>query len=120
MAMWIVKRMRYRETDQPTDRPMDSVSFRGALLHLKRETTFSQTTCESTVIFKRAYVMQTAKVAKSAKRKQGGIHGHQLWTGGQGRKSAFSPLFNSIITDQRTDQRTDGRTKSLIELRVRN
>ena len=33
--MWIVEQMRY-PTDRPTDRPMDTASYRGALLHLKR------------------------------------------------------------------------------------
>ena len=33
--MWIVERMRY-PTDRPTNRPTDTVSYRGALSHLKR------------------------------------------------------------------------------------
>ena len=32
--MWIVERMRY-PTDQPTNRPTDTASYRGALSHLK-------------------------------------------------------------------------------------
>ena len=39
---------------------------------------------------------------------QGWIHGHQLRTGGQERKCAFSHF--STRAHQRTDQRTDGRT----------
>ena len=35
--MWIVELMRYRQTDQPTDRPTDTASYRGALSHLKRK-----------------------------------------------------------------------------------
>ena len=39
---------------------------------------------------------------------QGRIHGHQLRTGAQGRKCAFSHF--STRAHQRTNQRTDGRT----------
>ena len=35
--MWIVERMRYQPTDQPTNRPTDTAGYRGALSHLKRE-----------------------------------------------------------------------------------
>ena len=41
-------------------------------------------------------------------RKQGRIHGHQLRTGGQERKCAFSHF--STRAHQRTNRRTDGRT----------
>ena len=58
--------------------------------------------------------------AKESKHKaQGRIHGHQLRTGGQGRKCAF-PYFSTRVHGPPTNQRTDGRTKPLIELRVRN
>ena len=40
--------------------------------------------------------------------KQGRKHGHQLRTGGQERKCAFSHI--STRAHRRTDQRTDGRT----------
>ena len=49
--------------------------------------------------------------------KRGRIHGHQLRTGGQGRKCAFSHFSNRSL---RTDGPTDRRTKPLIDLRVRN
>ena len=45
-------------------------------------------------------------------RKLGRIHGHQLWTGGQGWICAFSHF--STHAYRPTDQRTDGRTKPLI------
>ena len=51
-------------------------------------------------------------------KKQGRIHGHQLRTGGQGRKSVFSHFLTCVYG--RMDGWTDGWTKPLIELRVRN
>ena len=43
--------------------------------------------------------------------KQGRIHGHQLRTGGQGRKCAFSQFSTRWLrTDRRTDGPTDRRT----------
>ena len=59
------------------------------------------------------------KISKLLHDEQGRIHGHQLRTGGQGRKCAFSHFPTRSLrtdgpTDQRTngptDQRTDGRT----------
>ena len=51
------------------------------------------------------------EIKKRIKRKQGRIHGHQLRTGGQGRKRAFSHFSTwSLLTDGRTDRRTDGPT----------
>ena len=58
-------------------------------------------------------------IARAISDQQGRTHGqYQLWTGGQGRKCAFSHF--STRAHGRTDGRTDGRTKALIELRVRN
>ena len=66
---------------------------------------------------------------KMSEYKQGRIHGHQLRTGGQGWKCAFSHFLTRWLrtdgrtdgrTDRWTDGQTDGRTKPLIELRVRN
>ena len=59
------------------------------------------------------------KEEKEKEKEQGRIHGHQLRTGGQGRKCAF-PHFSTRVHGPPTNQRTDGRTKPLIELRVRN
>ena len=52
------------------------------------------------------------RIVKRAKvKKQGRIHGHQLRTGGQGRKCAFSHFSTRWLrTDRRTDGPTDGRT----------
>ena len=33
--MLIVEQMRYRQTDQPTNQPTDTASYRGALSHLE-------------------------------------------------------------------------------------
>ena len=57
------------------------------------------------------------KTKMGKREEQGRIHGHQLRTGGQGRKCVFSHFSTRWL---RTDRRTDGRTKPLIELRVRN
>ena len=49
-----------------------------------------------------------AKFVFAVPLKQGRIHGHQLRTGGQGRKCAF--FHFSTRADGRTDQRTDGQS----------
>ena len=60
------------------------------------------------------------KQRKVWRKKQGRIHGHQLRTGGQGRKcncpqirmfyNACFPTFRLVLTDGRMDGRTDGPT----------
>ena len=86
---------------------------------------------ESQNYVNKANTLQSRAVVKTKRKrkendvkqqKQGRIHGHQLRTGGQERKCAFSHISTRAHqrTNGPTDRRTDGRTKPLVELCVRN
>ena len=67
---------------------------------------------EKTIKLKSNQSLKQSNLAIGSRaKKQGRIHGHQLRTGGQGRKSVFSHFSTQWLrTDGRTDRRTDGRT----------